>query len=90
MDCPSFLDYQARRGKSREEAMTMWEKMIADGHDGEGEGAHRELWIQLNRKRFKDVVGYVDHHMEEGSKAVKDISEADRPCGRWLVVMMFV
>lgn len=79
MDVSDFVAWQRTRGKSEEESMQLWKEHLESDLEREGEGATVKLWIVRNKQRYKDTVHYKDEGMEEGSKPIKDISDADRP-----------
>lgn len=82
MDVSDFVYWQKTKGKSEEEAMTLWKEHLESDLDREGEGANTKLWIVKNKQRFKDTVHYKDEGMEEGSKPIKDINDSDRLVSR--------
>ena len=83
MDMSDYVEWQKRRGKTDEEAMASWKALLARPDiDREGEGADTKVWIQKNRKRMRDVIYYKDAEVEDGSRATKDMSSADRS-GSW-------
>ena len=42
------------KGLTREQAEEEWEGIIAFGHEGEGDGKSINMWIDGNKKRFRD------------------------------------
>lgn len=79
MDVDDWIVFQKnKKGKERDEAMSEWRKMLESNWDGEGEGAARKLWIDLNKTRLRDRTRYVDQSALEGSRQIKNATDQDR------------
>eukprot|EP00971_Amphidinium_carterae_P135966 2694208-Amphidinium_carterae.1 len=79
MDISDYIEM--RKNKVDEDsARKEWEEMLRLGHEGEGEGPQRMLWITRNRKRFRDEIDYAEQGLVEGSRQVKDLADDE---GQW-------
>lgn len=73
-DCKMFMK---SRGYTSDEASEDFKAKVRVGHDGDGEGGARKLWIAKNLKRIKDRKRFVSSAVEEGSKAMKAVKFQD-------------
>ncbi|CAE7667911.1 unnamed protein product [Symbiodinium sp. CCMP2456] len=79
MDVSDYIAYMTRKGKTEEEAMDKWKELLADPNiERSGEGQDIKVWVPMNRTRMRDTIHYKDCSLAEGSKAAKDLKEADR------------
>lgn len=77
MDKRDYKAYMKQKNYDRDEASDDFKRKLKEGHDGEGEGASRKLWIAKNPKRLKDKKRFVNSSVEEGSKALKAVQFKD-------------
>eukprot|EP00439_Symbiodinium_sp_Y106_P045373 s354_g5.t1 len=79
MDVSDFIAHMTKKGRSEEEALAKWRELLADPNtDRSGEGQDIKAWVPMNRTRMRDSIHYKDCGFHEGSKATKDLKDADR------------
>ena len=78
MTIGDFIAMKKMKGHEKEEAEAEWQQMIDAGHEGEGDGKSRKLWIMENKKRFRDRTVYEDNGWDEGGKQKKGSNPDDR------------
>ena len=73
-----YCGQQSLKGFGKEDAKEAWRIMIESGHDEEGEGTSRKLWIAEHKKRFRDKTFYEDGGWDEGGSVTKNASPEER------------
>lgn len=77
VDKRDYKAYMKQENYDSDEASEDFKLKLKEGHDGEGDGASRKLWIAKNPKRLKDRTRFVNSSVEEGSKAMKSVKFKD-------------
>ena len=54
-----------------------WQDLVDRRADGEGSGVTQRFYVCESKKRIRDRVRYVENEMEDASKAVKDMQQAE-------------
>ena len=72
VDESDFVTMQKAKNVSSPIARKKWKVMLNDkSTEGEGEGADRQIWIQLNKRRNRERERFEEGAYEEGSKKMK-------------------
>lgn len=78
MGMNEFIEREKKKGASQQQAEADWNSRLERGADGEGEGPLRKLWIEENKKRYREKTHYEDQGWDEGSAVKKGATPEER------------
>ena len=78
MSMTEYLALEEAKGISRSEAEEAWQQLLDKGAEGEGEAKTRKLWIEENKKIYREKSHYEDAGWDEGGSLKKNFSSDER------------